>query len=271
MPITVIDKGAGSPVLVVPGIQGRPEYLGPAIDALAAMCRVITFPLCGEPGSGFRYERRRGYENYMDQIDHILADREVSRATLVGVSAGGPIALRYAAHRPQRVMHLVLVSAAPPHWRPNRRLARYVRKPRLSAPLFFATGPARLGPEIRTALPNVAERRRFVRWQLRTLGAVPVSPTRMAARAALMADIDLTTDCARVHAPTLVITGERSLDRVVPVDGTLQYVRLIRGTQHAVIERTGHLGCITRPAAFAALVGCFIGLPLVASERSEVA
>jgi pimeloyl-ACP methyl ester carboxylesterase len=69
---------------------------------------------------------------------------------------------------------------------------------------------------------------------------------------------DLTTDCLRVAAPTLVVTGERALDHVVPVEGASEYARLIPNARAAVIERTGHIGSITRPDAFAALVRDFV-------------
>ena len=271
MPITLIDKGAGSPVLLIPGIQGRPEYLRPAIDALAGLCRVVTFSLCGSAGSGLRYDPTRGYDNYVDQIDGVLAESGLSRATLAGVSAGGRIALRYAADRPHRVKGLVLISTPPPNWQPDRRVAAYLRAPRRSALLFFGTSPFRLGPEIRAALSDPAERRRFVASQLRTLCTAPPSPRRMAEHARLMADTDQTADCARIHVRTLVITGERALDRVVPLDDTLQYLRLIEGARHVEIERTGHLGSMTRPRAFALLVGGFLDSLEGTSARSEVA
>jgi pimeloyl-ACP methyl ester carboxylesterase len=54
------------------------------------------------------------------------------------------------------------------------------------------------------------------------------------------------------------VTGERALDRSVPVDGSLQYLSLIPGARHVVIERTGHLGTITRPEIFAAQVREFL-------------
>ena len=38
----VIDRGSGIPLVLVPGIQGRWEYLGPAVEALAASFRVVT-------------------------------------------------------------------------------------------------------------------------------------------------------------------------------------------------------------------------------------
>ena len=73
----------------------------------------------------------------------------------------------------------------------------------------------------------------------------------MAARAQLIVNTDIVADCSRVTAPTLVVTGERALDRVVPVDGTLAYVPLIAGARHQTLARTGHLGSITTPEAFA--------------------
>jgi pimeloyl-ACP methyl ester carboxylesterase len=80
----------------------------------------------------------------------------------------------------------------------------------------------------------------------------------MAARARLISSDDVRPDCARIAAPTLVITGERHLDHVVPVDGSSEYLRLIPNARAAVLERTGHLGSITRPEAFAEIVRAFV-------------
>ena len=52
----------------------------------------------------------------------------------------------------------------------------------------------------------------------------------MAARARELLDShDIVADCRRVTAPTLVVTGEAGLDRVVPVESTATYLELIRG------------------------------------------
>jgi pimeloyl-ACP methyl ester carboxylesterase len=55
-----------------------------------------------------------------------------------------------------------------------------------------------------------------------------------------------------------VITGEPALDRIVAVDGTAQYARLIRGAEQVTLEHTGHQGIMTRPEAFADLVEAFV-------------
>jgi pimeloyl-ACP methyl ester carboxylesterase len=46
-------------------------------------------------------------------------------------------------------------------------------------------------------------------------------------------------------------------------------LRLIRGARHVVLEGTGHLGTITQPAAFAAVVTRF--LDDVRMQNDEVA
>jgi pimeloyl-ACP methyl ester carboxylesterase len=88
----------------------------------------------------------------------------------------------------------------------------------------------------------------------------------MARRARMITAIDTAASCAQITAPTLIVTGERALDHVVPVDGSVGYVSLIRRARAVVLERTGHLGSITRPDAFSAIVRDF-----AESRASEVA
>ena len=39
----MIDRGSGPPIVMIPGIQGRWEWMGPAIHEVAKRCRVLTF------------------------------------------------------------------------------------------------------------------------------------------------------------------------------------------------------------------------------------
>lgn len=254
----IIDRGQGVPLVFIPGIQGRWQYMHPAIDALAESLRVITFPLCGEGVSGRRFEPDRGLDNFVDQIDAVLDDRGLARAVICGVSFGGLIALHFAARRRVRTSALILVSAPGPDFRPTPRHQIYARVPWLLGPLFLAGILGRVRAELALALPNRRDRRRFAWGQIRTFVGAPLSLRRMAARSKLLGAPDLLNDCARISAPTLVISGEPSLDRVVSADATSEYLRLIPGARAARIERTGHLGYITRPQAFAAVVGDFI-------------
>ena len=133
----VIERGTGTPVIVIPGIQGRWEWMAPAIEALASGCRVITFSLCDEPSSGFPVDAAQGIENYMSQLDAVFEHARLEHAVLMGVSFAGPIAMEYAVRHPNRVDALMLVSALPPDWTPDARARFYMRAPLLLSPLFF--------------------------------------------------------------------------------------------------------------------------------------
>jgi (E)-2-((N-methylformamido)methylene)succinate hydrolase len=240
----------------MPGIQGRWEWLAPAVDALAERCRVITFSLCDEPTSGFRFDPSRGIDNYLSQLDEAFDRAGLSDAILVGVSYSGPIATEFAARHPERVRGLVLVSALPPDWTPNRRARFYLRAPRLLSPLFLLDSPARVLPEIYSALPKFGERVSFTVGQLqRTLTAF-LSPSRMAARLRWTEAFRYASpDCIRQRV--LVITGEEHLDRVVAPELTRRYLAAMPTAEHMILARTGHIGLLTRPNEFADAVRRF--------------
>ena len=254
------DEGSGAPLVLIPGIQGRWEYMRPAVEALARSFRVLTFPLCGERTCGLGFDPMLGLDNYTAQVVAILDARRIDRAAICGVSFGGLAAVRFAATHPERTAALVLASTPGPTWHLRKRHQIYARVPWLFGLLFLVESPFRLRRELAAAFPRRGDRRRFGIQQLRTLFTAPLSLSCMAERARLMSTIDLVDDCRRVRTPTLVVTGERDLDRVVPIEGSAQYVRLIAGAQSAVLERTGHLGSITRPEAFGSLVADFLSL-----------
>jgi pimeloyl-ACP methyl ester carboxylesterase len=125
-------------------------------------------------------------------------------------------------------------------------------------PYFGARALRRLGPEIDHARDSWPRR-----WQLGVeyAGRVirsPFSPMFAAQWVREWSEFDLANECARITAPTLVITGEPALERVVPVEGSLEYLQLIPGATHAVLAGTGHIGLITKPHRFAELAGGFI-------------
>ena len=255
----IIDRGTGAPIVMIPGIQGRWEYMRPAIDALAESFRVITFPLCGERGKPpasqsderigrlrrpDRRSARRSPPDASDDLRRLLrrahrasVRRAASRADLrarSGVATGtelpSPAAsqdLRAAAANPRACLSRRGAAA-----RPRRDRTRHSRS--LGAPAVRVAP----GRHLRCARP--------------------FSLSRMAARARLIGIHDQPADCARILAPTLVVTGEPSLDHVVSAEGTSEYQRLIRHARAVRLERTGHLGYITRPREFAAAVREFL-------------
>ena len=254
----IYDKGSGPAVIVIPGVQGRWEWMRPALDAMSTRCRTISYSLAGDFGSGHALDPTLGFENYVQQLDAIFDSTGLDRAAICGVSYGGFIALRYAATRPTRVRSLILASSPAPGWAPNERQRRYVTRPWLMAPAFVANGPVRLWPEIRAAFDTWPARLGFALRHAVRVAAAPIIPSLMASRITLQQALDFAADCARVTAPTLVVTGERHLDLVVPTDVTRRYESLIRGARCEMMERTGHIGLVTRPDRFSSLVCGFV-------------
>jgi pimeloyl-ACP methyl ester carboxylesterase len=266
--MTIIDEGSGPPVVVVPGVQGRWEWMRPGIRALARRCRVITFSLAGERGAG-RFDDAQGFGCYVEQVREALDRAGLARAAVCGVSYGGLIASAFAARYPDRAASLVLVSALPPTWQPDRRVRLYLRAPRLLAPVFCVAS-LRLYREIAAAHDGLAAGvAAGIRHGWTALTHL-FSPDRMARRVRLLADLHLEEECRRVTAPVLILTGDAALDRVVPVRLTHEYAAIWPAARVARIDRTGHLGLITRPDEFARIVGSFVADTASADARRRV-
>jgi pimeloyl-ACP methyl ester carboxylesterase len=223
----------------------------PTVRALAADFRVATYSLCGEPGCPPLPESLDGY---LAQVDEARRALGVERAVVAGISFGGWVAVRYAAAAPDRVAALVLASAPGPGFALPERYARWIAAPRRSFPVFVATAPGRVLPEVRRALPSWRARLAFVARQSWYVLRAPMSGPRAAHRVRAALGEDIGPSAGRVRAPTLLVTGEDGLDHLVPPASTRRYVEVIAGARVATLAGTGHMGTVTRAPEFAALV-----------------
>jgi len=125
------------------------------------------------------------------------------------------------------------------------------------SPMCVATAPGRMREELKASLPTMAERIRFTAEHGARVIMAPTSPSRMARRIA-WAKSHHFADPRQVTAPALVVTGEPDLDRVVPVEVSRRYLDDFETAQHVVLKRTGHIGLVTRPEAFAGVLERFV-------------
>lgn len=265
----IVDRGTGTPVVLVPGIQGRWEWTALAVDALASRCRVITFSLADEPTSGFRFDESAGFDSYLRQIDDVLDAAGLKSAVICGISYGGLIAAAYAARRPERVSAVIVTSGIPPSWTPNSRMRFLMRAPTLLSPLFCIHS-LRLFPEIVAARESLTGGLAFSLRHIATVLTHPFVPRLMARRVRLLAGLDLEPEVARIRHPALVVTGEAHLDRAVPVEFTNDYMRLWPHAERVTIRHAGHLGPITRAEEFASVVAAFAGRASEEQQRRRI-
>jgi pimeloyl-ACP methyl ester carboxylesterase len=259
----MISKGIGYPIALIPGIQGRWEWMSPTVEALTAGHRVVSWSL-GElrqdeaPHVEAQIKEEASFLAWMRALDRAFDSVHERRLSLIGVSFGGLIAACYAARRPDRVTSLILVSVPSPAWKRSRGDQFCMDYPRLTLPYFAARGISRTLPELYRAHDSWSQRLRYGARYVSRVVSAPIAPVASAQWAREYHAYNITDECRRIVAPTLVITGEPALDRVVPVEHSLEYVRLIPGATHVTFAGTGHIGVVTRPARFAEIAGQFV-------------
>jgi len=250
----MFDKGSGHTVVVVQSLPGRWQWMRRFLEALATQCRVVSYTLSGDamPDSA------EGFDAYVRQLEDVTDRAGIQRAALCGISFGGTVAVRYAARHPDRVTHLVIASAPGPGWHATAQQAEYMAHPLVTLPSFLWMSIRRVHAEVAAALPRPGERLAFIVRGTAAVLRYPARPQIMAERARLMQTVDLADEARHVSAPTLVVTGHPSLDRVVPVESTRQYLTHIPNSRYEMMENTGHTGSLTQPERLARIVGTFV-------------
>jgi pimeloyl-ACP methyl ester carboxylesterase len=142
------------PLLLFHGSGANAAMWARDAAAWAAHFRVYAIDMIGEPGLSAPSRPPLTSEAYARWLDDVLAGLGLERASLVGVSLGGWLALDYAIRRPERVERLALLSPAGI----GRQRPSFMLKAAFLAP-FGRWGRRRalklaLGPAARAAGPH---------------------------------------------------------------------------------------------------------------------
>jgi pimeloyl-ACP methyl ester carboxylesterase len=104
------EWGEGPPLVLVPGLAGGYELLGPLARLLARDFRVISYQLRGEDDC-FALRRRFNLRDLVDDLVEFLDWQCLESPALLGVSFGGVLALELAARLPYRIQALAVQGA----------------------------------------------------------------------------------------------------------------------------------------------------------------
>jgi len=99
--------GDGPPLVLVPGLAGGFELLGPLARLLARRFQVISYQLRGEDDC-FALRRRFGMRDLVEDLAEFLDWHCLESPAVLGVSFGGVVALEFAARFPRRLDSLVV-------------------------------------------------------------------------------------------------------------------------------------------------------------------
>ena len=102
---TYRERGDGPPLVLIPGLAGGIDLLGPMARRLSRHFRVISYQLRGEEDC-FALRRRFDLNDMVEDLAEFLDYHGLERPNLMGVSFGGVIGLEFAARFPNRVSSL---------------------------------------------------------------------------------------------------------------------------------------------------------------------
>ncbi len=104
--------GTGTPIVLIPGLGGGFELLGPLATHLARDFQVISYQLRGEDDC-FALRRHFGLNDLVADLHEFLDFMGLERPPVFGVSFGALLAMELAATHPQRLESLILQGAGP--------------------------------------------------------------------------------------------------------------------------------------------------------------
>ena len=262
--VTYAQLGSGPVLLLIHGMGGTFENWQAVIEPLARHHTVVAPDLPGHgtsaPGGG-DYSLgalAAGLRDLLIALGH-------ERATLVGHSLGGGIAMQFAYHFPEITERLALVSSGGlgPEVSPVLRAAALP-----GADLFIAAtaGPGRtVGSAVARGLAAVGLRANPDVTEVLRGYASLTDPDRRAAFLATLRSV-IGTGGQRVHAgdrlylaegmPVLIIWGAR--DPIIPLHHGENAHKAIPGSRLEVFEGVGHLPQLEAPGRFIAVLERFI-------------
>lgn len=250
------ETGQGPPILLIHGLNGCTFSFRHLAPLLSDGFRVLALDLMG-----FGYSERPLHADYSlvaqaRLVSGFLDALGIEKASVLGHSLGGAVAMHFAVMFPDRVEKLILVDSAS-----DSETRRGVRSARLARPL----------------LPVVAvftiQNRRFRRMSLRSGFYDPalitpevvegyLTPTRIRGHLRSLGNLmvdrrrDPALDPAAITQPTLIIWG--AADRWLPATHGRRLQALIANSRLVVIERAGHLVLEEQPEESARAIRGFL-------------
>lgn len=256
----VEDRGNGSPVVLLHGFTGNSASWSRVSDDLAEYHRVIAIDLIGHgktsaPADPSRY----AFERALDDLAEIGHQLGLARATWLGYSMGGRLALGLALRHPDQVSSLILESATPGIQDEQARLERSAadeilarRIEEAGVEVFVADWERLPMWESQRTLPSqVLQHQRELR--LRNSDTGLANSLRGMGQGAQPSYWDR---LGEMNVPVLLVAG--SLDRkFVGIAGQIGIK--IPGAELSVVPDAGHAVHLERPEEFSILVQEFLG------------
>lgn len=247
------EEGSGPAVILLHGLGGDHTVWNGVIPLLSGRFRVIAPDLRGHGRSPDGEGSRFSFEELEGDLVRSLGARELARCHLVGLSAGGFLAMRTALDHPSRLASLTVLGASArcdPHTKEiGDNWAKTYETEGRDALLLLLVKDLYYPEWIEAHLDYLDMLRS--RFNERAFRAV-------ALWGRAIQDFDLRGRLLRIRAPTLIIQAMD--DRVVDGSHGRFLRQSIPGSELRLFRETGHMIPVERPAETAEAISVFLSL-----------
>jgi pimeloyl-ACP methyl ester carboxylesterase/class 3 adenylate cyclase len=231
-------------VVFVPGFVSNVEanWTSPArakfFGRLASFCRLTMFDKRGT-GMSDRSSQIFSLEQRMADVLAVMDAAGIERASLFGVSEGGPMSLLFAASYPQRTRALVLCgSYAKRAWAPDYPFGWNAERWDAVLGSFERKWGTRTGVDLHMWAPSIADDDKLAEGAAAYFRAA-ASPGAALAVMRMNREIDVRGVLPSVRVPTLIV--HRVLERVVDVENARYMARHIPGAKLVELPGIDHM------------------------------
>lgn len=254
------EWGEGPPLVLVPGLAGGFELLGPVARLLSRHFRVISYQLRGEDDC-FALRQRFGMPELAADLREFLDCLCLERPAIFGVSFGGLIALEFAARHPSRLSSLALQGVGA---RLEPGLLQRI------AGAVLSSYPLPSNNAFVNQFFNLlfgARQRPGPLFQFVTSRCWKTDQSVMAHRFAMVQRFEMPERLSNVHVPTLLLSGDR--DVLVSERSLRELSAGLPQAKPIRLEGAGHLAFATHPVQTADLVRQFLSEANPAAGRED--
>jgi 2-hydroxy-6-oxonona-2,4-dienedioate hydrolase len=243
--IRYIEAGQGPVVILLHGLGAAKEVWMASFGVLAAHYHVYAVD---QIGFGHSDKPLLDYKiaTFVDFLYEFMQGQNLSKATLVGNSLGGWVALEFAVQHPTMVEKLVLVDSAGMPW---------TQTPAVDLNASSVAGMRAILESIfydKHMVTDQAARQIFAD-HVRNNDGYTIQRTLAGFASPQFED----TKLGAVHAPTLIVWGRQ--DELIPVASGEKMRDGIAGAKLVVFEQCGHVPQIEKPEEFNKAVLEFLG------------
>ena len=208
---------------------------------------------------------------WLTDLEAVVQDLALNRFALLGISQGGPTAIRYAVKHPEKVSHLILYGS-------YARGRLYRDDPEASPEMIDAMctlifkgwgSNDEAYREIFSSRYVSSSNREHIRW-FNELEAISASPEMAVRYYRAIADVDVRDLLKNLRVPTLVLHAKG--DRAAPIQYGREVAAGIAGAKFVPLEGSNHVFLENEPAraVFFREVSRFLGDRRRLVSRSEV-